>query len=117
VGFHKAHSGTPSITWPEAVDEALCVGWIDGVRRSIDAARYTIRLTPRRATSTWSAVNVARVAVREAEGRMTPAGRAGGVLGARRAHPRAEARGPARRRLIRRWAGRWISRAAPARPA
>jgi uncharacterized protein YdeI (YjbR/CyaY-like superfamily) len=76
VGFHKVHSGTPSVTWPEAVDEALCVGWIDGVRRSLDAARYMIRFTPRRATSTWSAVNVARVAALEAEGRMTPAGRA-----------------------------------------
>lgn len=74
VGFHKKGSGTPSMTWPEAVDEALCVGWIDGVRRRVDDDRYTIRFTPRKPRSTWSAVNVARVAVLTAEGRMQPAG-------------------------------------------
>ena len=61
VGFHKKDSGTPSMTWPESVDEALCHGWIDGVRRRVDEARYTIRFTPRRAGSTWSAINIRRV--------------------------------------------------------
>lgn len=74
VGFCKRGSGLASITWPEAVDEALCVGWVDGVRKRIDDARYQIRFTPRKAQSTWSAVNIARVAVLEAEGRMRPAG-------------------------------------------
>jgi uncharacterized protein YdeI (YjbR/CyaY-like superfamily) len=74
VGFHMKASGTPSMTWSEAVDEALCFGWIDGVRRTVDATRYTIRFTPRAARSTWSAVNVARVEALTAEGRMTPAG-------------------------------------------
>ncbi|OGU04455.1 MAG: bacteriocin-protection protein [Gemmatimonadetes bacterium RBG_16_66_8] len=60
VGFYKKASGRPSITWPESVDEALCYGWIDGVRRSVDADRYMIRFTPRREGSTWSAVNVRR---------------------------------------------------------
>lgn len=61
VGFHKKSSGKPSITWPESVDVALCFGWIDGVRRSLDETSYTIRFTPRRATSTWSAINIKRV--------------------------------------------------------
>lgn len=74
VGFYKKDSGHPSITWPESVDEALCVGWIDGVRKGIDEASYQIRFTPRKATSIWSAVNIQRVAVLTAEGRMTPAG-------------------------------------------
>ena len=76
VGFHKKDSGRPSITWPESVDEALCVGWIDGIRKRIDEASYKIRFTPRRAGSIWSAINVGRVAVLEREGRMRPAGRA-----------------------------------------
>jgi uncharacterized protein YdeI (YjbR/CyaY-like superfamily) len=76
VGFHKKASGEPSVTWPESVDEALCVGWIDGIRKSIDAGRYKIRFTPRRRGSVWSAVNIARVAVLEKEKRMRPAGRA-----------------------------------------
>jgi uncharacterized protein YdeI (YjbR/CyaY-like superfamily) len=75
VGFHKKATGKPSITWPESVDEALCFGWIDGVRHSLGDDAYTIRFTPRRPTSIWSAVNVARVAVLEKQGRMTPAGR------------------------------------------
>jgi len=75
VGFHKKDSGTQSVTWPEAVDQALCFGWIDGVRRRIDDARYAIRFTPRRRGSTWSAVNIRRVAALEAQGRMRPAGR------------------------------------------
>jgi uncharacterized protein YdeI (YjbR/CyaY-like superfamily) len=74
VGFHKKGTGTPSLTWPESVDEALCYGWIDGVRRRVDDARYTIRFTPRRPRSIWSAVNVARVAELVREGRMQPAG-------------------------------------------
>ena len=74
VGFHTKGSGVPSMTWPESVDEALCVGWIDGVRRRVDDTRYTIRFTPRKARSTWSAVNVARVAELTREGRMRPAG-------------------------------------------
>lgn len=76
VGFHKVGSGRPSLTWPQAVDEALCVGWIDGVRRRIDDTAYSIRFTPRRRGSTWSAVNIARIAVLDAEGRLQPAGRA-----------------------------------------
>ena len=74
VGFYKKDSGRPSITWPESVDEALCVGWIDGIRKTIDAQSYKIRFTPRKATSTWSAVNIARVAELTREKRMRPAG-------------------------------------------
>ena len=74
VGFYKRESGTPSITWPESVDEALCFGWIDGVRKSLGASAYMIRFTPRRTGSTWSAVNVRRVAELIATGRMEPAG-------------------------------------------
>jgi uncharacterized protein YdeI (YjbR/CyaY-like superfamily) len=74
VGFHKKGSGRPSITWPQSVDQALCFGWIDGVRRSIDADSYSIRFTPRQARSTWSAVNVKRVGELTAEGLMQPAG-------------------------------------------
>jgi uncharacterized protein YdeI (YjbR/CyaY-like superfamily) len=60
VGFHKKDSGKPSITWPEAVDGALCFGWIDGVRRSLNETSYVIRFTPRRSRSVWSAVNIKR---------------------------------------------------------
>ena len=74
VGFHKVGSGQPSMRWAESVDEALCVGWIDGVRKRIDDARYQIRFTPRKPTSTWSAINIQRVAVLTAAGRMQPAG-------------------------------------------
>ena len=74
VGFYKKGSGRPSITWPESVDEALCFGWIDGVRRSIDAESYSIRFTPRRAGSIWSAVNTRRVAELIREERVYPAG-------------------------------------------
>uniref|UniRef100_A0A832ML63 Bacteriocin-protection protein n=1 Tax=Eiseniibacteriota bacterium TaxID=2212470 RepID=A0A832ML63_UNCEI len=74
VGFHKRATGRPSLAWPESVDEALCFGWIDGVRRPVDATRYAIRFTPRRATSTWSAVNVRRARALIADGRMRPAG-------------------------------------------
>jgi uncharacterized protein YdeI (YjbR/CyaY-like superfamily) len=74
VGFRRKGSGFPSVTWPEAVDEALCVGWIDGIRRSLDETSYTIRFTPRQPRSTWSAVNLRRVPELIAEGRMRPAG-------------------------------------------
>jgi uncharacterized protein YdeI (YjbR/CyaY-like superfamily) len=74
VGFYKKGSGLPSITWPEAVDEALCVGWIDGVRKSIDERSYMNRFTPRRAESTWSAVNLKRMAELIRDGRVLPAG-------------------------------------------
>jgi uncharacterized protein YdeI (YjbR/CyaY-like superfamily) len=74
VGFHKKDSGRPSITWPESVDEALCVGWIDGIRKSLGAESYTIRFTPRRKSGIWSAVNIARVKVLTAEQRMRPTG-------------------------------------------
>jgi uncharacterized protein YdeI (YjbR/CyaY-like superfamily) len=76
VGFHKKDSGRPSITWPESVDVALCFGWIDGVRKRIDEVSYTIRFTPRRPRSIWSAINVKRVAELESMGLMSPAGRA-----------------------------------------
>jgi uncharacterized protein YdeI (YjbR/CyaY-like superfamily) len=74
VGFHKKGSGRPSITWPEAVDEALCFGWIDGVRKSVDEASYAIRFTPRKARSIWSAVNIGRAQELIATGAMRPAG-------------------------------------------
>jgi uncharacterized protein YdeI (YjbR/CyaY-like superfamily) len=74
VGFYKTGCGRPSITWPESVDEALCFGWIDGVRRGVDELRYTIRFTPRRAGSIWSAINTARVRALTAAGRMAAAG-------------------------------------------
>ena len=76
VVFRKRGTESPGITWPESVDEALCHGWVDGVRKRIDDVRYQIRFTPRKPQSTWSAVNIARIAVLEAEGRMRPAGRA-----------------------------------------
>lgn len=76
VGFHRKNTGRPTITWPESVAEALCFGWIDGIRRRIDGERYTIRFTPRRPGSAWSAVNIRMVLELEAAGRMTPAGRA-----------------------------------------
>jgi uncharacterized protein YdeI (YjbR/CyaY-like superfamily) len=74
VGFYKKGSGKPSITWPESVDEALCFGWIDGIRRSIDAESYSIRFTPRRARSIWSNVNTKRVAELIKQGRMHATG-------------------------------------------
>jgi uncharacterized protein YdeI (YjbR/CyaY-like superfamily) len=74
VGFHKRDTGKPSITWPESVDEALCFGWIDGVRRSLGPQSYSIRFTPRRPRSIWSVVNIGRVKALIAEGRMQPAG-------------------------------------------
>jgi uncharacterized protein YdeI (YjbR/CyaY-like superfamily) len=76
VGFWKRGSGKPSMTWSESVDEALCSGWIDSVRRRIDDESYSIRFTRRQPKSTWSAVNVAKVAALQASGRMMPAGQA-----------------------------------------
>jgi uncharacterized protein YdeI (YjbR/CyaY-like superfamily) len=74
VGFWKKGSGRPSIDWPEARDEALCAGWIDGIRKSLGPDSYTIRFTPRRKGSIWSKVNVERYEALTAEGRMTAAG-------------------------------------------
>jgi uncharacterized protein YdeI (YjbR/CyaY-like superfamily) len=74
VGFHKRESGRDGITWPEAVDQALCFGWIDGVRRRVDQTSYTIRFTPRKRNSRWSMVNVRRVGELRAAGLMRPAG-------------------------------------------
>jgi uncharacterized protein YdeI (YjbR/CyaY-like superfamily) len=74
VGFYKRGSGRPSMTWPESVDEALCFGWIDGVRRSLDDESYTIRFTPRRPSSNWSLINIRKVEALIRDGRMKPAG-------------------------------------------
>jgi uncharacterized protein YdeI (YjbR/CyaY-like superfamily) len=74
VGYYRRATGRPSITWPESVDQALCFGWIDGVRKRVDEQSYTIRFTPRKPTSAWSRVNVARVAELTAAGLMRPAG-------------------------------------------
>jgi uncharacterized protein YdeI (YjbR/CyaY-like superfamily) len=74
VGFYKKSTGKPSITWPEAVDQALCFGWIDGIRKSIDDDSYTNRFTPRRAGSIWSAVNTKRAKELIELGEMQPAG-------------------------------------------
>ncbi len=74
VGFYKRGCGKPSITWPESVDEALCFGWIDGLRKSLGDDSYVIRFTPRRPGSNWSAVNLKRAAELVAAGRMDPAG-------------------------------------------
>ena len=75
VGFHKKDSGKKSITYPQALDEALCFGWIDGVRRSLDETSYTIRFTPRKPRSIWSNVNVRHVERLTKEGRMAEPGR------------------------------------------
>ncbi len=74
VGFRKKGSGRPSVTWPESVDEALCFGWIDGVRKRLDDDSYTIRFSPRRPGSVWSRVNIDRAEALAAEGRLQPAG-------------------------------------------
>ena len=74
VGFYKKDSGKPSITWPESVDQALCFGWIDGIRKSIDDTSYMIRFTPRKARSIWSAVNIKRAGELIEQGLMRPAG-------------------------------------------
>ncbi|MEB8329924.1 YdeI/OmpD-associated family protein [Flavobacteriaceae bacterium KMM 6897] len=74
VGYYKVKSNKPSITWSESVDVALCYGWIDGVRKSIDEERYCIRFTPRKADSIWSAVNISKMDDLIKSGRMTPKG-------------------------------------------
>ena len=76
VGYYKKATGRPSMTWSESVDEALCFGWIDGIRKSIDQEAYKIRFTPRRPGSHWSRVNVEKVAALIEKGRMAPAGMA-----------------------------------------
>lgn len=75
VGCYKKATGKPTVTWQEMVDEVLCFGWIDGLRRGIDEHSFMQRITPRRARSIWSAINIARIGELEAAGRMTPAGR------------------------------------------
>ncbi|HEU0275358.1 MAG TPA: YdeI/OmpD-associated family protein [Candidatus Udaeobacter sp.] len=74
VGYHKKSSDEPSMSWPESVDQALCFGWIDGIRKSVDDSRYTIRFTPRRRGSIWSAVNIKRAQELSDKGLMSPAG-------------------------------------------
>ena len=74
VGFYKVKSGKPSMTWSQSVDQALCFGWIDGIRRTIDDERYCIRFTPRRKNSIWSAINIKKVEELTKAGLMMPAG-------------------------------------------
>ncbi|MEI9946341.1 MAG: YdeI/OmpD-associated family protein [Chitinophagaceae bacterium] len=74
VGFYKVDSGKPSMTWPQSVDEALCFGWIDAVRKSIDKDSYQIRFTQRKPTSIWSAVNIKKIETLTKQGLMQPAG-------------------------------------------
>lgn len=74
VGFHKKATGTPSMTWSESVDEALCFGWIDGHVKAVDELRYTRRFTPRKPGSIWSTVNIKKFAELDAAGRVKPAG-------------------------------------------
>ena len=74
VGYYKKAAGKPTMTWQESVDEALCFGWIDGVRRSYGEDAYSNRFTPRRKGSNWSAINIARVKALTKAGRMQPAG-------------------------------------------
>ncbi|HEX3367773.1 YdeI/OmpD-associated family protein [Phenylobacterium sp.] len=81
VGFWKVGSSKASMTWPQSVDEALCFGWIDGVRHRIDDEAYRIRFTPRKAGGIWSQVNLKRFAELEAEGRIAPAGRTAWEVG------------------------------------
>jgi uncharacterized protein YdeI (YjbR/CyaY-like superfamily) len=74
VGFYKVESGWPSMTWSQSVDEAICYGWIDGIRKSIDKNSYCIRFTPRRPSSIWSKININKVIELKHNGLMTPAG-------------------------------------------
>jgi uncharacterized protein YdeI (YjbR/CyaY-like superfamily) len=76
VGFYKKDTDKPSITWPESVDQALCFGWIDGIRKSLDAESYTIRFTPRKPSSNWSGVNIKRFGELSEQGLVYPAGQA-----------------------------------------
>jgi uncharacterized protein YdeI (YjbR/CyaY-like superfamily) len=74
VGFYKRDAGRPSVTWPESVQVALCFGWVDGVRKSLDETSYTIRFTPRRPSSNWSVINISLVRKLTKQGLMHPAG-------------------------------------------
>jgi uncharacterized protein YdeI (YjbR/CyaY-like superfamily) len=74
VGFRRKATGLPTMTWSEAVDEALCFGWIDGIRHRVDETSYRNRFTPRKARSTWSEINIAKVKALIEEGRMQPPG-------------------------------------------
>ncbi|HWY34575.1 MAG TPA: YdeI/OmpD-associated family protein [Nitrosopumilaceae archaeon] len=74
VGFYKVTSGKPSITWPQSVNEALCVGWIDGIRKSVNKESYSIRFTPRKSDSIWSSVNIKKMEELISQGLMKPAG-------------------------------------------
>lgn len=74
VGFYKTNSGKPSITWPQSVNQALCFGWIDGVRKNVSEDSYSIRFTPRKPKSIWSAVNIKKIAELTEQGLMQPAG-------------------------------------------
>ena len=74
VGYYKVATGKPSMNWSESVDQALCFGWIDGIRKSLDDESYTIRFTPRKPTSNWSAINIRKVEALTAQGLMMPAG-------------------------------------------
>ncbi len=74
VGFYRKDSGKPSLTWPESVDEALCFGWIDGIRKRVDDLSYAIRFSRRKPRSIWSAVNIRRARALIKAGRMKPAG-------------------------------------------
>jgi len=74
VGFYKKDSGKPSITWPESVDQALCFGWIDGIRKGLDEISYQIRFTPRRRGSIWSAINIKRAKELVRQKQMRPTG-------------------------------------------
>jgi len=74
IGFYKKASGAAGITYAQALDEALCVGWIDGVRKRVDERSFTIRFTPRKPGSIWSAVNIARASELQAQGLLRPAG-------------------------------------------
>lgn len=74
VGYFRRDSGKTSLTWPESVDEALCFGWIDGIRKRVSDTSYAIRFTPRRPTSIWSAVNIRRAKTLRSRGLMRPAG-------------------------------------------
>jgi len=74
VGFYRVGSGKPSMTWSQSVDQALCFGWIDGVRKSVDEECYSIRFTPRKSTSIWSDINIKKIEERTKSGLMTPEG-------------------------------------------
>jgi uncharacterized protein YdeI (YjbR/CyaY-like superfamily) len=74
VGYYKVETGKPSMTWSQSVDQALCFGWIDGIRQSVDSESYCIRFTPRKKTSKWSTINIAKVEELNRQGLMQPAG-------------------------------------------